>query len=89
MKLAIAIGRPARLLGRRPPALVHFMKVTLLVSVITLAFLTGACEKQSYTETRAFTHHGSHGVEAAGAHKPEGAGGAPHEKPATEKPAAH
>ncbi len=67
----------------------HFMKVTLLVSVITLAFLTGACEKQSYTETRAFTHHGAHGGEAGGAHKTEGAAGAAHEKPAAEKPAAH
>ena len=89
MKLAIAIGRGARLLMSRPPALDLFMKVTLLVSVITLAFLTGACEKQSYSETRAFTHHGSHGGHSGGTHQTEGAAGAAHDKPAAEKPAAH
>lgn len=65
------------------------MKVTLLVSVLTLAFLTGACEKQSYSETRAFTHHGKHAGEASGTHKTEGAAGATHAKPTAEKPAAH
>lgn len=65
------------------------MKVTLLISVLTLAFLTGACEKQSYSETRAFTHHGSHAADGNGAHKTEGAAGAPHAKPAADKPAAH
>jgi hypothetical protein len=73
------------------------MKVIYLVPVITFAFLTGACEKQSYSETRAFTHHGGHGghgSHSGGTHESEGAPGAAHEKPADdkaagEKPATH
>jgi len=64
------------------------MKVIHLVPVITLAFLTGACEKQSYSETRAFTHHGSHGGHSGGAHQTDGTAGAAHDKPAADKPAA-
>lgn len=65
------------------------MKVILLVSVLTLAFLTGACEKQSYAETRAFTHHGKHAGEGSGTHATETPAGATQAKPAAEKPAAH
>lgn len=62
------------------------MKVIHLVPVLAIALFTGACEKQSYSETRAFTHHGSHA--AAGGPAAEGAAAA-HGKPAAEKPAAH
>lgn len=65
------------------------MKFTLLASVLAFAFLTGACEKQSYSETRAFTHHGKHAGEGTSGHKTEGAAGAGHTTPAAEKPATH
>lgn len=65
------------------------MKVILLASVLTLAFLTGACEKQSYSETRAFTHHGQHGGEATDTHKPAGAPPVTPGAAAAEKPAGH
>ena len=94
MKLVFAIGRGARLLKCPNPVPDHFMKVIYLVPVITFAFLTGACEKQSYSETRAFTHHGGHGGHSGGTHEGEGEAGAAHDKPAGEKaagekPAAH
>jgi hypothetical protein len=44
------------------------MKVQSLASVLALAAFTGACEKQSYSETRAFSHHGSHGAEHGTTH---------------------
>jgi len=69
--------------------LVFRMKVPVLASLLALAFLSGACEKQSYSETRAFTHHGKHGGESGAAHASEGAAAAPHDKGAAAKPAAH
>jgi|GEM_PF-2159528 len=66
------------------------MKVPVLASLLALAFLTGACEKQSYSETRAFTHHGKHAGAETGNHgAASGAPGAAHDKAAAEKPAAH
>ena len=50
------------------PAFFSCMKATVLASLLALAFLTGACEKQSYSETRAFTHHGKHAGATDGAH---------------------
>jgi len=67
------------------------MKVISLASVLALAFLSGACEKQSYSETRAFTHHGSHGGEP-GDHKKTasdpGSAPAAQEKPGAATPPA-
>ncbi len=75
------------------PAFFSCMKATVLASLLALAFLTGACEKQSYSETRAFTHHGKHAGAADGAHGGEhnGAHGAAAPAPAAaaEKAAAH
>ena len=74
------------------PAFFSCMKATVLASLLALAFLTGACEKQSYSETRAFTHHGKHAGAADGAHGGEhngAAAAAPAPAAAAEKAAAH
>ena len=67
------------------PAFFSCMKATVLASLLALAFLTGACEKQSYSETRAFTHHGKHAGAADGAHN--GAHGGEHNGAAAAAPA--
>ena len=72
------------------PAFFSCMKATVLASLLALAFLTGACEKQSYSETRAFTHHGKHAGASDGAHGGEhGAAAAPAPAAAADKAAAH
>ena len=74
------------------PAFFSCMKAIVLASLLALAFLTGACEKQSYSETRAFTHHGKHAGAADGAHGGEhngAAAAAPAPAAAAEKAAAH
>ncbi|MFN0130570.1 MAG: hypothetical protein ACKV19_28245 [Verrucomicrobiales bacterium] len=60
------------------------MKVTHLAIALAVACLGGACEKQSYSETRAFTHHGGHGGEAQGDHKSGEPGPAKPEEPKSE-----
>ena len=66
------------------------MKVIHFALVLSFAILTGACEKQPYAETRAFTRHGGEAHAAPAAGHTNGAP-APHATPtpATEKSSAH
>ena len=54
-----------------------------LLSALTFALFAGACERQSYQETRAYTHHNDH-AEHGDAAKHEGAA---HDAKAKEAPA--
>jgi hypothetical protein len=45
----------------------------LILLAAAAALVLGACERQPYSETRPFTHHGEHGSDdagKAGEHKP-------------------
>ena len=68
------------------------MKVAALAAVLAIAFLTGACEKQSYADTRTFTHHGEHagsGHEATSHDAAHGATAPTEAGAAEQKPASH
>jgi hypothetical protein len=61
------------------------VSINRLFAVLVLAAFGGACERQSYQETRMFTHHGEHAADSTGHAKKNHSGADSTAKPAEHK----